>query len=62
MYGAITFGSNSGCQMLFSGGTINVDPQSANNGTATAFTLGSLTYVNWTGGDLVIADPHKCSR
>ncbi len=56
-YGAITFSSSTGTQFNMSGGNIYVDVQAANSSTTTAFTIGSSTTVNWSGGTITIVDP-----
>lgn len=63
MFGAVSFASNAATQFIMSGGNFNVDVQGANAlaaGTA-AFTIGSLTTVNWSGGNVTIVDPHSAS-
>ncbi|HML59064.1 MAG TPA: hypothetical protein PKA85_11890, partial [Ferruginibacter sp.] len=57
-FGTISFTSNATIQFNMSGGNINVDVQAAANATATAFSVGSLTVVNWSGGTITIVDPH----
>ncbi|HRN92409.1 MAG TPA: GEVED domain-containing protein, partial [Ferruginibacter sp.] len=57
-FGTITFTSTATIQFNMSGGNINVDVQAAANATATAFSVGSLTVVNWSGGTITIVDPH----
>jgi hypothetical protein len=63
MFGAISFPSSAGTQFIMSGGSINVDPQAANNlGTGTSlFSIGASTTVNWSGGTVTIIDPHSAS-
>ncbi|HRO17909.1 MAG TPA: GEVED domain-containing protein [Ferruginibacter sp.] len=57
-FGTITFTSTASIQFNMSGGNINVDVQAAANATATAFSVGSATAVNWSGGTITIIDPH----